>query len=128
MEQQGGNFPPAQSGQQPPPQGEPGNQATFAQYPDASAGTSTEGERAGAGSSGTSEGARADADAGSSSAAGWRKVETEAPDGASPDHVAYEYQFGAEIDGVFVPAVTKAGGYIDHLVSNAKARAENAEG
>jgi hypothetical protein len=53
-----------------------------------------------------------------------RKVETEAPEGATGDHTAYEYQFGAEIDGVFVPFVTKNGGYIDHLVKAGKAKAE----
>ena len=51
----------------------------------------------------------------------WRKVETEAPEGASADHTAYEYQFGGEIDGVFVPAVTKAGGYVDAQIAAGKA-------
>lgn len=50
----------------------------------------------------------------------WRKVETDAPEGATADHTAYEWQFGGEIDGVFVPAVTKAGGYVDALVAAGK--------
>jgi hypothetical protein len=40
-------------------------------------------------------------------------------------NATYEYQFGAEVDGVFVPFVTKSGGYIDTLVQNAKAKAES---
>lgn len=63
-----------------------------------------------------------------SSAAGWRKVEVAAPEGASEDHAAYEYQFGGEVDGVFIPAVTKSGGYIDALVANAKASADAENG
>jgi len=50
----------------------------------------------------------------------WRKVETQAPEGATADHTAYEWQFGGEIDGVFVAAVTKAGGYVDSLVAAGK--------
>lgn len=53
-------------------------------------------------------------------AAGWRKVDVVTGDG-EPDHdPGYEYQFGAEVDGVFVPAVTKSAGYIDALVQRAK--------
>jgi hypothetical protein len=51
----------------------------------------------------------------------WRKVPTATLEGASADHTDYEYQFGAEIDGVFVPAVTKSGGYVDHLIARGKA-------
>jgi hypothetical protein len=50
----------------------------------------------------------------------WRKVPTATLEGASADHTDYEYQFGAEIDGVFVPAVTKSGGYVDHLIARGK--------
>ena len=37
----------------------------------------------------------------------------------------YDYQFGAKVDGVFVPFVTKSGGYIDHLVAAGKAAAKD---
>lgn len=50
----------------------------------------------------------------------WRKLELAPLEGATDDHTAYEYAFGAEIDGVFVPAVTKSGGYIDHLIATGK--------
>jgi hypothetical protein len=56
-----------------------------------------------------------------------RKVETADPEGATGDHTSYEYQFGAEIDGVFVPFVTKSGGYIDHLVAAGKDAADKAK-
>jgi hypothetical protein len=58
----------------------------------------------------------------------WRKVETPALEGATDDHTAYEYQFGGEIDGVFVPAVTKSGGYIDALIAAGKATQEQESG
>jgi len=54
----------------------------------------------------------------------WRKVETAALEGATDEHTAYEYQFGGEIDGVFIAAVTKNGGYVDALVKAGKAAQE----
>lgn len=54
----------------------------------------------------------------------WRKVEEEVSDGTSQTRTEVTYQFGAEIDGVFVPAFTKSGGYVDHLVEREKARQE----
>jgi hypothetical protein len=50
-----------------------------------------------------------------------RRVDTATPEGATADHTAYEYQLGATIDGVFVPFVTKSGGYTDHLVASGAA-------
>lgn len=51
----------------------------------------------------------------------WRKVETGTDENGEPTH---EYQFGGEIDGVFVPAVTKSAGYIEHIHSIAQAQAD----
>jgi len=53
----------------------------------------------------------------------WKKIEVtygETGSGVS-DRVETEYQFGDEIDGVWVPAVTKASGYIEHLIEREKA-------
>ncbi len=56
-----------------------------------------------------------------------RKVPLGDLEGSTGDHTNYEYQFGAEIEGVFVPFVTKNGGYIDHLVAAGKAKEESAK-
>lgn len=50
----------------------------------------------------------------------WRKVTIGDTSLEGTDQADYEYQFGAEIDGVFIPAVTKSGGYVDHLVALGK--------
>ena len=50
-----------------------------------------------------------------------RQIAVDPPEGATSDHTPYEYQLGAEIEGVWVPFVTKAGGYIDSLVSSGQA-------
>jgi hypothetical protein len=56
----------------------------------------------------------------------WRKVETQYSEEGHDDRVDVTYEFGAEIDGVWVAAVTKNGGYIDHRLSVAKAEQEQA--
>jgi hypothetical protein len=51
-----------------------------------------------------------------------RKVETEVGEtGAGGNRTDTHYVLGGEVDGVFIPFVTKAAGYIDHLVSTGKA-------
>lgn len=50
----------------------------------------------------------------------WRKVEDTVSDGPGQERTETSYQFGAEIEGVFVPAFTKSAGYIDHLVQRGK--------
>jgi hypothetical protein len=55
-----------------------------------------------------------------------RKTETEVGEtGAGGNRTDYHYVLGGEIDGVFVPFVTKAAGYIDHLVETGKANQKN---
>jgi hypothetical protein len=54
----------------------------------------------------------------------WRKVENTVSDGPGQERTETSYVFGAEYDGVFVPAVTKASGYFEHLVDRGKADAE----
>lgn len=50
-----------------------------------------------------------------------RRVQTgENPDGSPIEDV----QFGAEVDGVFVPFVTKTAGYIDALVARGRTEQE----
>jgi hypothetical protein len=57
----------------------------------------------------------------------WRKVENTVSDGPGQDRTEVTYVFGAEFDGVFVPALTKSQGYFEHLVERGKQDAENAE-
>jgi hypothetical protein len=54
----------------------------------------------------------------------WRKVENTVSDGPGQERTETSYVFGAEYDGVFVPAVTKASGYFEHLVQRGKDDAE----
>jgi hypothetical protein len=50
-----------------------------------------------------------------------RKTETEVGEtGAGGNRTDTHYVLGGEIDGVFVPFVTKAAGYIDALVQQGK--------
>lgn len=55
----------------------------------------------------------------------WRKVETVVHETGSgiEDRKETTYEFGAEIDGVFVAYGTKSSGYIDHV----RARNEQAQ-
>jgi hypothetical protein len=54
-----------------------------------------------------------------------RKVEeTIGETGAGGDRIETTYQLGGEIDGEFIPFVTKNAGYIDHKVSTSKATSE----
>jgi hypothetical protein len=55
----------------------------------------------------------------------WRKVESTVSDGPGQDRTETSYVFGAEFDGVFVPAVTKASGYFEHLVQRGKDDAQS---
>jgi hypothetical protein len=55
----------------------------------------------------------------------WRKVENTVSDGPGQDRTEVTYVFGAEYDGVFVPALTKAQGYFEHLLERGKQDAEN---
>jgi hypothetical protein len=57
----------------------------------------------------------------------WRKVENTVSDGPGQDRTEVTYVFGAEYDGVFVPALTKASGYFDHLHERAKQDAESGQ-
>lgn len=52
----------------------------------------------------------------------WRKVtRTVGETGAGVENrEETEYQFGDEIDGVFVPYGTKSAGYIEHLIQREK--------
>jgi hypothetical protein len=52
-----------------------------------------------------------------------RQIEEEQFDGSTGSKIdsITTYQLGAEIDGVFVPFVTKSGGYIDSQVERGKA-------
>jgi hypothetical protein len=54
----------------------------------------------------------------------WRKVENTVSDGPGQERTETSYVFGAEYEGVFVPAVTKASGYFEHLVDRGRADAE----
>jgi len=54
----------------------------------------------------------------------WRKVTNTIGETGTADREEDVYQFGAEIDGVFVPYGTKSAGYIDHLIANEKAKQE----
>jgi hypothetical protein len=55
----------------------------------------------------------------------WRKVENTVSDGPGQDRTETTYVFGAEYDGVFVPALTKSQGYFEHLLQRGKDDAEN---
>jgi hypothetical protein len=57
----------------------------------------------------------------------WRKVENTVSDGPGQDRTETSYVFGAEYDGVFVPALTKSAGYFEHLLERGKQDAENAQ-
>jgi hypothetical protein len=57
----------------------------------------------------------------------WRKVENTVSDGPGQDRTETSYVFGAEYDGVFVPAITKASGYFEHLLDRGKQDAENTQ-
>lgn len=56
----------------------------------------------------------------------WRKVTNVIGETGAPDREESVYEFGAEIDGTWVPYGTKQAGYIDHLIANQKARDEQA--
>jgi hypothetical protein len=53
-----------------------------------------------------------------------RKVQTGEDTDGNP---IYEYQFGASIEGGFVPFVTKSAGYVEHLAARDKAQQEQAQ-
>jgi hypothetical protein len=55
----------------------------------------------------------------------WRKVENTVSDGPGQDRTEVTYVFGAEYDGVFVPALTKSQGYFEHLLERGKQDAES---
>jgi hypothetical protein len=57
----------------------------------------------------------------------WRKVENTVSDGPGQDRTEVTYVFGAEFDGVFVPALTKSQGYFEHLLDRGRQDAENAQ-
>jgi hypothetical protein len=57
----------------------------------------------------------------------WRKVENTVSDGPGQDRTEVSYVFGAEYDGVFVPAITKASGYFEHLLDRGRQDAQNAQ-
>jgi hypothetical protein len=57
----------------------------------------------------------------------WRKVANTVSDGPGQDRTEVTYAFGAEYDGVFVPALTKSQGYFEHLLDRGKQDAEKAE-
>jgi hypothetical protein len=57
----------------------------------------------------------------------WRKVENTVSDGPGQDRTETSYVFGAEYDGVFVPAITKSAGYFEHLLDRGRADAESAQ-
>jgi hypothetical protein len=58
----------------------------------------------------------------------WRKVENTVSDGPGQERTETSYQFGAEFEGVFVPAITKSAGYFEHLLDRGRADAQNAQG
>jgi hypothetical protein len=55
----------------------------------------------------------------------WRKVENTVSDGPGQDRTEVTYVFGAEYDGVFVPALTKSAGYFEHLLDRERENAQN---
>jgi hypothetical protein len=55
----------------------------------------------------------------------WRKVENTVSDGPGQERTETTYVFGAEYDGVFVPALTKSAGYFEHLLEREKAAQES---
>jgi hypothetical protein len=56
-----------------------------------------------------------------------RKTETEVGEtGAGGNRTDYHYVLGGEVDGVFIPFITKSAGYIDALVQTEKANQQNA--
>jgi hypothetical protein len=57
----------------------------------------------------------------------WRKVENTVSDGPGQERTETSYVFGAEYDGVFVPAITKASGYFEHLLDRGRQDAQNAQ-
>jgi hypothetical protein len=57
----------------------------------------------------------------------WRKVENTVSDGPGQDRTETSYQFGAEYDGVFVPAITKSQGYFEHLLDRGRQDAQTAQ-
>lgn len=59
----------------------------------------------------------------------WRKVETVVHETGSgiEDRKETTYEFGAEIDGVFVAYGTKSAGYVEHLRDLAKAQQDEAQ-
>jgi hypothetical protein len=55
-----------------------------------------------------------------------RKTETEVGEtGAGGNRTDTHYVLGGEVDGVFVPFITKSAGYIDALVATEKANQTN---
>jgi hypothetical protein len=58
----------------------------------------------------------------------WRKVENTVSDGPGQERTETSYVFGAEYDGVFVPALTKSQGYFEHLHERGKQDAESDQG
>jgi hypothetical protein len=55
-----------------------------------------------------------------------RKTETEVGEtGAGGNRTDVHYVLGGEVDGVFVPFITKSAGYIDALVATEKANQKN---
>jgi hypothetical protein len=57
----------------------------------------------------------------------WRKVENTVSDGPGQERTETSYVFGAEFDGVFVPALVKSAGYFEHLHDRGKQDAENSQ-
>jgi hypothetical protein len=55
-----------------------------------------------------------------------RKTETEVGEtGAGGNRTDTHYVLGGEVDGVFVPFITKSAGYIDALVATEKSNQQN---
>jgi hypothetical protein len=55
-----------------------------------------------------------------------RKTETEVGEtGAGGNRTDTHYVLGGEVDGVFIPFITKSAGYIDALVQQGKANQQN---
>jgi hypothetical protein len=57
----------------------------------------------------------------------WRRVENTVSDGPGQERTETSYVFGAEFEGVFVPAITKSAGYFEHLLDRGRADAQNAQ-
>jgi hypothetical protein len=55
----------------------------------------------------------------------WRKVENTVSDGPGQERTETSYVFGAEFDGVFVPAITKSQGYFEHLLDRGRAEQQS---